>query len=82
MIVFRVDSSEKIGSGHLMRCIALAEKLKTYDEVIFLSRNLPNNINNIVIKYGFKLFELPLLGNIKHGWVCRNVKMQMKRFLY
>lgn len=65
MIVFRVDSSEKIGSGHLMRCIALAEKLKTYDEVIFLSRNLPNNINNIVIKYGFKLFELPFVGQYK-----------------
>lgn len=65
MIIFRVDSSEKIGSGHLMRCIALAEKLKKYDEIIFLSRDLPNNINNIVIKYGFKLFKLPLVGEYK-----------------
>lgn len=57
-VVFRVDSSYKTGSGHIMRCIAMAEKLKYYASVSFISRNLKNNINHIILQYGFDLIEL------------------------
>ena len=57
-IAFRVDSSTQIGSGHLMRCLTLAEKLNCQEKIIFISRNLSGNISNLVLKKGFKLILL------------------------
>ena len=55
MIAFRVDSSTQIASGHLMRCLTLAEKLNCKEKIIFISRDLPGNISNLILKKGFKL---------------------------
>lgn len=42
-IVFRVDASEQIGTGHLMRCLALVDELRRHGaEVSFISRELPD----------------------------------------
>ena len=38
-IIFRCDSSEEIGSGHVMRCLNVAREMKGRDrEIIFVSR--------------------------------------------
>lgn len=60
-IVFRVDSSTQIGSGHLMRCLTLAErKRKKYQaDVIFIMRDLEGNLIDLVEKKGFKSIILP-----------------------
>ena len=49
-VVFRVDSSQEIGSGHLMRDLTLAKRLIVYKnaKIHFISRDLPGNINNVV----------------------------------
>lgn len=61
-IVFRVDSSTQIGSGHLMRCLTLANQLKSKAEILFISRNLVGNLNYLITQNGFKNIEL-LLAN-------------------
>lgn len=60
-IAIRVDSSLLVGSGHLMRCLTLAEKIKSKinAEIIFISRDLEKNINYMVEKQGFELHILP-----------------------
>lgn len=63
-VVFRTDSSLLIGTGHLMRCLALAGELSTRGaQVVFICRNLPGNMNTQVLRNGHKLHELPLDDN-------------------
>lgn len=59
MIVFRVDSSVRIGSGHLMRCRTLAEELKQRGaEVHFICRRHSGNFFEL-LRETFPLHELP-----------------------
>ena len=43
-IFIRVDIDKKIGSGHYVRCIALAEILKKYFDIYFFSTNITNSV--------------------------------------
>ena len=50
-IVFRVDSSSQMGTGHLMRCLTLADKLKQRGhDIFFVCRDLEGNLISL-IKY-------------------------------
>lgn len=59
-VVFRVDSGLNIGSGHLMRCLALAENLKKTAkcECTFITRNHSGNFNKLVARTGFNIIIL------------------------
>jgi UDP-2,4-diacetamido-2,4,6-trideoxy-beta-L-altropyranose hydrolase len=58
-IVFRVDSSTRIGSGHVMRCLTLAESLRHHGgSVSFICRELAGNICNVVEARGFAVHRL------------------------
>jgi UDP-2,4-diacetamido-2,4,6-trideoxy-beta-L-altropyranose hydrolase len=59
IIAFRTDSSQKIGSGHVMRCLTLAEELRELGAtVVFLARVHFGNIIPQIKKRHFKVYLL------------------------
>jgi UDP-2,4-diacetamido-2,4,6-trideoxy-beta-L-altropyranose hydrolase len=59
-IAIRTDASTKIGSGHVMRCLTLAEGLNAKGtEVIFICREHIGNLCDFLVKKNFKVFRLP-----------------------
>ena len=63
-IVFRTDASIQIGSGHVMRCLTLAEALRDRGaKVLFICRDLPGNLNAMIEAKGFDLCRLPAPGS-------------------
>ena len=58
-VAIRVDASTRMGTGHVMRCLTLATKLKEHGvKVIFLSKKHQGNLNNFIKQNGFELLEL------------------------
>ena len=59
LIVIRTDASQKLGSGHIMRCLTLAENLRNLGITIeFITRNHPGNLSEQVERKGFKVHSL------------------------
>lgn len=59
-IVIRTDASTKIGSGHVMRCLTLAQQLrKAGANVHFVCRLHPKNLIEFIRGKGFTVHELP-----------------------
>lgn len=56
-IVFRADGNHKIGLGHIVRCMALADLLKTNFDIVFLCKELAVEQKNMILK-SFRLLEL------------------------
>ncbi len=60
-VIFRVDSSLEIGSGHVMRCLCLAELLRELgNDVEFICRQHYGNIVKRIRSKGFNVYELEL----------------------
>lgn len=61
LVVIRADASTSIGSGHVMRCLTLAHRLKKEKNarVVFVMRVLPGNLIGVVEKQGFEVLKLP-----------------------
>ena len=58
--IFRVDVSEKIGTGHFMRCLALASALSCYFEsIIFICRDLGFDYTKLISQQEIELHILP-----------------------
>ncbi len=65
-IVFRVDSSIKIGTGHVMRCLTLARLLKENGAVVkFICRKHEGNLIDKIHSSGFNVHELEVLEETK-----------------
>jgi len=60
-IVFRTDATSKIGTGHFIRCLTLADGLKQRGgHIRFVSRELPAHLRDMLTAKGI---ELALLDN-------------------
>ena len=53
-IVFRVDAAQHIGSGHVMRCLTLADELSQHGvNCIFISREFEGNLFSLIKEKGY-----------------------------
>lgn len=53
-VVMRVDSSQEIGTGHVMRCLALAKKLEQRQHnILFVCKRHPGHLFDLIARYGF-----------------------------
>ncbi len=57
-IAFRADASPSIGTGHVMRCLALAQELQSRQARIeFVSSDLPGHLASLISQSGFTLSD-------------------------
>lgn len=58
-IIIRTDASISLGTGHVMRCLTLADELRQHDaRVYFICRNGPGNLIGLIEKKGHKVHRL------------------------
>ncbi len=61
-VAIRCDASNAIGTGHVMRCLTLADQLRgNGGEVTFICREHSGNINDVIEKHGFSVHRLPFI---------------------
>jgi len=62
ILLFRTDASRKIGTGHIMRCLTLAEALKKKGaQCHFICREHSGNLIEHIIKRGFIVKNLSII---------------------
>ena len=58
-VVFRVDASFQIGTGHVMRCLTLADALRDIGaDCVFISCDYDGNLNEYIRQRHYKVIEL------------------------
>lgn len=59
-VIVRVDSSLVIGTGHVMRCLTLAQELRERGATVqFICRDLPNHLKRHIDAQGYPCHLLP-----------------------
>lgn len=60
-IAFRADASIQIGTGHIMRCLTLADVLREHGaQCIFICRQHPGHLLDLIRQRGHKVHPLPV----------------------
>lgn len=67
-IAIRVDASIQMGSGHVMRCLALANDLREQgSDITFICREQPGHLIALIESLGYGLLRLPFVAGTPHG---------------
>jgi len=68
--VFRVDASVNMGSGHVMRCLTLADDLcNSAIKILFICRQLPGHMCHFIEEKGYEVYRLPYNAQKPHDEV-------------
>ncbi len=66
-VFIRTDSSTQIGSGHVMRCLTLADVLHDRGaDVSFVCSDLPGNLSDLIERKGFRVHKLTYVETINN----------------
>lgn len=77
-VAFRVDASLQMGTGHVMRCLTLAEALKQDGgDCQFICREHPGNLIEHIRSKGFQVHVLPLTGSNLSSSAFKNEELQL-----
>lgn len=72
-VVFRADASLRIGTGHVMRCLTLADALRGQGaECQFICRKHPGNLIEFIRSKGYFAHALPVLDDPPSNPQARN----------
>lgn len=68
-IVFRCDASLRIGTGHVMRCLTLANALSQQgSECYFICREHTGHLLDMIQQRGHQTYSLPIEGGSQHQY--------------
>ena len=69
-VVFRVDASQSIGTGHVLRCLALAENLSCGgSDVRFVCQQQPGDMRAEIRKAGFPVLDTVAVDEGSLAWL-------------
>jgi UDP-2,4-diacetamido-2,4,6-trideoxy-beta-L-altropyranose hydrolase len=69
-VAFRADASLQIGTGHVMRCLTLAEALREQDaQCSFICREHPGNLIDLIRQRGFHVHAL----RFDQDWIVQEI---------
>lgn len=58
-MAFRTDGGSHIGSGHIMRCLVLAQSLKAQGaDILFICREQPGHLSDLIPERGYSIERL------------------------
>ncbi len=81
-IIFRVDASSKIGTGHVMRCLTLAKVLKKQGaKCSFICRDQKNNLINKIKAEKFKVTVLKFPKKVLKSKISKNNSKKYSNWL-
>ena len=79
-VIFRCDASTRIGSGHVMRCLTLADQItKNGGICYFVCRRLPGNLIAQIAARGHKVHALAP-PNTPVGWLGVGLEQEIAEF--
>jgi UDP-2,4-diacetamido-2,4,6-trideoxy-beta-L-altropyranose hydrolase len=80
-VVFRADASDRIGTGHVMRCLSLAEALRLRGAAVaFVSRGLQGDLCDLVRRRGYETRLLsPPNAKRRTRWLTQSVEADARQ---
>jgi len=87
-MIIRTDASVVMGTGHVMRCLTLADELRHQGHTVtFICRELEGNLCDLVSHQGYEVLRLPYTNSASDGigeglyekWLAVRMNLEMQQ---